>query len=78
MIECGNPVVSRDSNHEPGAHQTRSSDDSKSFNVEDKTAHDGTGQPVASRDSNHEPEGSQTRSSHESTSFNVADETNHD
>ena len=35
---------------EPGAPQTRSSDDSKSFDVEDKTAHDRTGQPVVCRD----------------------------
>ena len=34
------PVVGRDTNHEPGTSQTRSYDDSKSFNVEDKTAHD--------------------------------------
>ena len=67
----GQPIV------ETGAPQTRSSDDSKSFNVEDKTAHDRTGQPVVSCDTNHEPEGSQTRSSHESTNFNVG-ETNHD
>ena len=33
---------------ETRAHQTRSSDDSKSFNVEDKTAHYRTGQPVVS------------------------------
>ena len=50
----GQPVVDRDSNHEPGAPQTRSSDDSKSFNVEDKTSHDRTGQPVLSRDASHE------------------------
>ena len=49
------PVVSRDTNHEPGASQTRSSDDSKSFNVEYKTAHDRTGQPVVGRDASHEP-----------------------
>ena len=51
----GQPVVGRDANHEPGAPQTRSSDDSKSFNVEDKTAHDRTGQPVVGRDASHEP-----------------------
>ena len=33
----GQPVVGRDTNHEPGVSQTRSSDDSKSFNVEDRT-----------------------------------------
>ena len=71
------PVVGRDTNHEPGARQTRSSDDSKSFNVEDKTAHDRTEQPVVGRDTNHEPGVSQTRSSHESTNLNVGDETNH-
>ena len=36
----GQPVV------ETGATQTRSSDDSKSFNVEDKTTHDRSGQPL--------------------------------
>ena len=61
-----------------GATQTRSYDDSKSFNVEDKTAHDRTGQPVVSCHTNDVPDGSQTRSSHESTSFNVGDETIHD
>ena len=44
-----------------GATQTRSSDDSKSFNVEDKTAHDKTVQPVVSCHSNNAPDGSQTR-----------------
>ena len=74
----GTPVVGRDTNHEPGASQTRSSDDSKSFNVEDKTAHDRTGTPVVGRDTSNEPGASQTRSSHECTNFNVGDETNHD
>ena len=68
----GQPVV------ETGAPQTRSSDDSKSFNVEDKTAHDRTGQPVVGCHTNNMPDGSQTRSSHESTSFHVGDETMHD
>ena len=63
---------------ETGATQTRSADDSKSFNFEDKTAHDRTGQPVVSCHTNNVPDGSQTRSSHESTSFNVGDETIHD
>ena len=72
MIERGKPVV------ETGATQTRSSDDSKSFNVEDKTAHERTEQPVVSCHTNNVPDGSQTRSSHESTSFNVGDETIHD
>ena len=68
----GQPVV------ETGATQTRSSDDSKSFNVEDKAAHDRTEQPTVSCNINNVPDGSQTRSSHESTSFNVGDETIHD
>ena len=71
-------LVGRDTSHEPGASQTRSSDDSKSFNVEDKTAHDRTETPVVGRDTSHEPGASQTRSSDESTNFNVGDETNHD
>ena len=49
------PVVGRDTNHEPGAPQTRSSDDSKSSNVEDKTAHVRMGQLVVGRDASHEP-----------------------
>ena len=44
------PVVGCDTSHEPGASQTRSSDDSKSFNVGDETIHDRTGQPVVNRD----------------------------
>ena len=71
----GEPVVGRDTNHGPGASQTRSSDDSKSFNVEDKTAHCRIGKPVVGRDTSHEPGASQTRSSHESTNFNVGDDT---
>ena len=51
----GTPVVSRDASHAQGACQTRSSDDSKSFNVEDKTAHGRTGQPIVCRDASHEP-----------------------
>ena len=58
-----------------GATQTRSSDDSKSFNVEFTTAHDRTGQPVVSCHTHNVPHGSQTLSSPESTSFNVGDET---
>ena len=65
----GQPVV------ETGATLTRSSDDSKSFNVENKVAHDRTGRPVVSCHTSNVPDGSQTRSSHESTSFNVGDET---
>ena len=65
----GHPVV------DTGATQTRSSDGSKSFNVEDKVAHDRTERPVVSCHTSNVPDGSQTRSSHESTSFNVGDET---
>ena len=55
----GQPVVGTDRTVQPvvetGETQARSSDDSKSFNVEDKTAHDRTGQPVVNRDeSGHE------------------------
>ena len=74
----GTPVVCRDVSHAQSAKQTRSSDDSKSFNVEDKTEHDRTGTPVVCRDASHAQGASQTRSSHESTNFNVGDETNHD
>ena len=78
----GQPVVGTDRKGQPvvetGATQTCSSDDSKSFNVEDKAAHDRTEQPVVSCHTNNVPDGSQTRSSHESTSFNVGDETIHD
>ena len=63
----GQPVV------ETGRTQTRSSDDSKSLNVE--MAHDRTGQPVVETHTDNVPDGSQTRSFHESTSFNVGDET---
>ena len=58
--------------------QTGSSNDSNSFNVEDKAAHDRTERPVVSCHTNNVPDGSQTRSFHESTSFNVGDETIHD
>ena len=51
----GQPVIAT------GATQTRSSDDSKSFNVEDKTAHERTGQPDVSCHINNVPDGSQTR-----------------
>ena len=63
----GQPVV------ETGRTQTRSSDDSKSLNVE--MAHDRTVQPVVETHMVNVPEGSQTRSCHESISFNVGDET---
>ena len=72
MIERGNPLLRQE---QP---KTRSSDDSKSFSVGDKTAHDRTVQPVVSCHTNNVPDRSQTRSSHESTSFNVGDETIHD
>ena len=49
----GTPVVGRDTNHEPGASQTRPCDDSKSFNVEDKKNHDRTVKPVVCRDTSH-------------------------
>ena len=47
------PVDCRDASHAQGARKTRSSDDSKSFNVEDKTNHDRTGTPVVCRDASH-------------------------
>ena len=53
--------------------KTRSSDDSKSLNVE--MAHERTGQPVVETNSENVPDGCQTRSCHESTRFNVGDET---
>ena len=37
----GTPVVCRDASHAQGAREARSSDESKSFNVEVKTDHDG-------------------------------------
>ena len=64
----GQPVV------ETGRTHTRSSDDSKSLNVE--IAHDRTGQPVVKTGhTNNVPAGSQTRCCHDSTSFNVGVET---
>ena len=63
----GQPVV------ETSKNQTRSSDDSKSLNVE--MAHDRTGQPVVETNTENVPDGCQTRSCHESISFNVGDET---
>ena len=56
--------------------QTRSSDDSKSLNVE--MAHDRTEQLVVKTNTKNVPDGCQTRSCHESISFNVGDETIHD
>ena len=58
----GQPVV------ETSRTQTRSSDDSKSLNVE--MAHDRTGQPVVETNTENVPDGCQTRSCHESISFN--------
>ena len=73
----GQPVVRTDRTGQPGVEtgrtQTRSSDDSKSLNVE--MAHDRTGPPVVETYTENVPEGSQTRSCHESISFNVGDET---
>ena len=63
----GQPVV------ETGRTQTRSSDDSKSLNVE--MAHDRTVQPVVETHIDNVPDGSQTRSCHESETFNVGDKT---
>ena len=54
------PVVGRDTSHEPGASQTRSSHESTSFNVGDETIRDRTGQPVVNLD----------ESSHEQTMLN--------
>ena len=71
------PVVRTDRTEQPvvetGGTQTRSSDDSKSFNVE--MAHERTGQPVVETHTENVPDGSQTRSFHESLRFNVGDET---
>ena len=63
----GQPVV------ETSRAQTRSSDDSKSLNVQ--MAHDRTGQPVVETNRENVPDGCQTRSCHESRRFNVGDET---
>ena len=49
----GTPVVSRDANHEPGVSQTRSSHESRNFNVGDETNHDRTEEPVVCRDASH-------------------------
>ena len=66
----GQPVV------ETSKTQTRSSDDSKSLNVE--MARGRKGQPVVETHTDYVPDGSQTRSFHESIRFNVGDETIHD
>ena len=52
--------------------QTRSSDDSKSLNVE--LAHDRSGQPVVETNTVNVPDGCETRSCHESMRHNVEDE----
>ena len=44
----GTPVFCRDASHAQGSYQTHSSDDRKSFNVEDKTNHDRTGTRISS------------------------------
>ena len=63
----GQPVV------ETSKTQTRSSDDSKSLNVE--MAHDRSEQPVVETNSENVPDGCETRSCHESMRLNVEDET---
>ena len=63
----GRPVVERSKTH------TRSSDDSKSLNVE--LAHDRSGQPVVETNTENVPDSCQTRSCHESETFNVGDKT---
>ena len=63
----GQPVV------ETSRTQTRSSDDSKSLNVE--MTHDRTEQPVVETNTENVPDGCQTRSCHEGIRFNVGDET---
>ena len=47
------PVVCRDASHAQGASQTRSSNESTNFNVEEETNHDRTGKPVVCRDASH-------------------------
>ena len=54
------PVVGRDTSHEPGASQTRSSDGSTNFNVGDETNHDRTVKRVVGRDASHEPSNEQS------------------
>ena len=63
----GQPVV------ETKITQTRSSEDSKSLNVE--LAHERSGQPVVETNTENMPDGCQTRSCHESIRFNVGDKT---
>ena len=52
--------------------QTRSSEDTKSLNVEQ--THERTGRPVITHDVTNVSDSSQTRSAHESDTFNVEDE----
>ena len=63
----GQPVVETSKTH------IRSSDDSKSLNVE--LAHDRSGQPVVETNTVNVLDGCETRSCHESIRFNVGDET---
>ena len=58
---------------ETSRNQTRSSDDSKSLNIE--MAHDRTVQHVVETNTENVPDGCQTRSCHESIRFKVGDET---
>ena len=51
----GKPVFCRDASRPQGASQTRSSDYTKSFNVEIKTVHDRKEQPVVCHDASFEP-----------------------
>ena len=63
----GQPIVETSKTH------TRSSDDSRSLNVE--LAHERSGQPVVETNTENVPDGCQTRSCHESIRFHVGDET---
>ena len=69
-------IVSSDRSGQPvvdtSKTQTRSSDDSKSLNVE--LAHDRSGQPVVETNTENVPDGCETRSCHESMRLNVEDE----
>ena len=67
LDRSGQPVVETSNTH------IRSSDDSKSLNVE--LAHDRSGQPVVETNTENVPDGCQTRSCHESIRFNIGDET---
>ena len=71
------PNPSRDRSGQPvdetSKTQTRSSDDSKSLNVE--LAQERSGQPVVETNTENVPDDCQTRSCHESIRFNVGDKT---